>query len=241
MFDRKNYINSQKCLLQSLHFGFSYQIVVYLGYMSSSNTFPVNNEADEESDHSMDDGNEGDVDDGQDEEDDYQNSGIVERNIHSFFVPLVCHEELHDHYVSIEGENQHQNVVGDNFQPVMPLLNQDDNQNDISMANVEGTYIVPDNQNDDIAENIVAIREVPNNINGAEMSVVENENALMDENVPAINDGSFHPAVDGIPESEYLNTESVVAIHIDLHQFDVEEDFENNLIANENINFHDIN
>ena len=198
----------------------------------------MNNEADEESDHSVDDGSGEDGDDDQDGEDDHRNSGIVEQDI---FVPLVRQEELYDDDVSMEGENQHQNVVGDNFQSIMVLRNQDEHQNDVVEVNVEGIYNVPDNQDDDIAENIVVMLEVPNNINAAEMPVWENENALMDENVPAILNGRFHPAADDIPEGDHLNIENFVAIHIDLHQFDVEEDFENNLIANENIDVHDIN
>ena len=224
-----------------MRFGFNSQTVVYVGYMSSSYILPVNNEADDDSDHSLDDGSGEDGGINQDEEDDYQNTGTVEQDIHNLFIPLAHHEELHDHDVSIEGDNQHQNVLGDNFQPVMVLLNQDDNQNDISVTSVEGTYIVADNQNDDITENTEARREVTNNINIAEISVEENENALMDENVPAILDGRFHPDIDDIPEGDHLNIENFVAIHIDLHQFDAEEDFENNLISNENIDVHDIN
>ena len=63
----------------------------------------------------------------------------------------------------------------------------------------------------------------------------------MDENVPAILDGRFHPDIDDIPAGDHLNIENFVAIHIDLYQFDDEEDFENNLISNENIDVHDIN
>ena len=201
----------------------------------------MNSEADGGNDNSMDDGSGGDNDD-EDEEDGYQNRGTVERNTHSVFVPLFRHEELqHDHQVSMEGGNQQQNMVGDDFQPIIALLNQDGHQNDISTANVEGTYIAPVNRDDDIAENTEATREVPNNINAAEMPVEENEHALMDENVPAILDGRFHPALDDIPEGDHLNIENFVAIHIDLHQFDVEEDFEDNSIASENINIHEMN
>ena len=236
--DWKNYTNSKKRLPQILQYGSNLQIVVYLGYIRNINTLPVNNEADEESDHSVDDGSGEDSDDDQDGEDDHQNSGIVERDI---FVPPVRQEELHDYDVSMEGENQHQNMVGDNFQPVVVLHNQDDYQNDVVEVNVEGIYNVAENQDNDIAENILVMGEVPNNMNAAEMPVWENENALMDENVSAILNGRFHPAADDIPEGDHQNTENLLAIHIDLHQFDVEEDFENNLIATENVDFHDIN
>ena len=208
--------------------------------MGNSSTFPVNNEAAEESDHNLDDETGEDGDNDQDGEDDHQNSGTVEQDIHNLFVPLVLHE-LHDHDVSMEGENQHQNVVGDDFQPIMGLPNQDEHQNGAIEVNAEGRYIVPDNQDNDIAENIVAMREVPNNINAAEMPVWENDNAIMNENVTAILDGRFHPAADDIPEGDHLNIENFLAVHIDLHQYDVEEDFENNLIADENIDVHDIN
>ena len=186
----------------------------------------------------MDDGSGEDSDDNQDGEDDHRNSGIVEQDV---FVPLVRQEELHDYDVSMEGENQHQNVVGDNFQSIMVLPNQDEHQNDVVEVNVENIYNVPDNQDDDIAENIVVMREGPNNVNAAEMPVLENENALMNENAPAILDGRFHPVVDSIPEGDHLNIENFVAIQIDLHQSDADEDFENNLIANENIDVHNIN
>ena len=63
----------------------------------------------------------------------------------------------------------------------------------------------------------------------------------MDENASAIFDRTFHPAADDIPEGDHLNNENFVAIDINLHQFDVEEDFENNLIFNENIDFHGLN
>ena len=201
----------------------------------------MNSEADEVSEHSLDDGNGEDGDNDQDEEDDHQNSGIVEQDIHNLFAPLDRHEELHNYDVSMEGQNQDQNVMADDFQPTMALANQDEHQNDVIEVNVEGTYIVPDNQDNDIAENIVAMQDVPNNINAAEMPVWENENALMDENASAIFDRSFHPAADDIPEGDHLNNENFVAIDINLHQFDGEEDFENNLIFNENIDFHGLN
>ena len=61
-----------------MRFGFNSQTVVYVGYMSSSYTLPVNNEADDDSDHSLDDGSGEDGGINQDEEDDYQNTGTVE-------------------------------------------------------------------------------------------------------------------------------------------------------------------
>ena len=199
---------------------------------------PVNNQADEESDHSINYGNGEDGDDYQDREDDgyladyedntvsdYQNSGILERDIGNLFVPLVRHEELHHHRVSLEGENEHRNVVADDYQPTYI------------------TYLAPYNLDvDDIFnenQNIVTIREEPNNINVAEMSG-ENENALMDENVSAILNGRFHPDIDNISEGEHQNIEIVVGVDNDLHLVDV-EDFENNLIVDENRGVQGIN
>ena len=238
LFDWKNYTDSKKCLPQILQYGSSLQILIYIGYMGNSNTLPVNSEADEESDCSLDDRSGEDSDDDHDEEDDHQNSGIVQQDIHSLFVPLVRHEELHDHDISMEGENQQQNSVGDKFQPLMVLPNQSEHQNDVIEVNAEGRCIVPDNQDNDIAENIVAMPEVAN-VNAAEMPVWENENALMDQNVSAT--ARFVPVADDIPEGDHLNIENFVANHIDVHQFDVEEDFQNNFITNENIDLHDIN
>ena len=238
LFDWKNCTDSKKYLPQILQYGSSLQILVYIGYMGNSNTLPVNSEADEESDCSLDDRSGEDSDDDHDEEDDHQNSGIVQQDIHRLFVPLVRHEELHDPDISMEGENQQQNTVGDNFQRLMVLPNQAEHQNDVIEVNAEGRCIVPDNQDNDIAENIVAMPEVAN-VNAAEMPVWENENALVDQNVSAT--ARFVPVADDIPEGDHLNIENFVANHIDVHQFDVEEDFQNNFITNENIDLHDIN
>ena len=238
LFDWKNCTDSKKYLPQILQYGSSLQILVYIGYMGNSNTLPVNSEADEESDCSLDDRSGEDSDDDHDEEDDHQNSGIVQQAIHRLFVPLVRHEELHDPDISMEGENQQQNTVGDNFQRLMVLPNQAEHQNDVIEVNAEGRCIVPDNQDNDIAENIVAMPEVAN-VKAAEMPVWENENALMDQNVSAT--ARFVPVADDIPEGDHLNIENFVANHIDVHQFDVEEDFQNNFITNENIDLHDIN
>ena len=234
LLDWKNYTNLNKYLSQILHYGSSRQIAVYLGYASTSKTFPVNNQADEKKGGYGEDG-----DDDEDREDDgyladsedntvedYQNSGTFERDIDNLFVPFVRHEEQQHHHISLEGENRDQNVVADDFRSTYI------------------THVVPDNLDvDDIFnenQNIVNIREDPNNINVAEMSVGENENALMNENVSAILDGRFHPDIDNISEGEHPNIEIVVGVHIDLHQVNV-EDFENNLIINENRDVQDIN
>ena len=237
LFDWKNFTVSKKYLNQILHFGSSRQIAVYLGYVSTSKALPVNNHAAEESDHSINDGEDGDdeedrEDDGYlaDDEDntvvDYQNSVILERDTDNLFVPFNRHEELQHRHVSLEGENPDQNVVADNCQPTYII------------------HVVPHNLDiDDIFnenQNIVSIQEDPNNINIAELSVGENENALMDENVSVILNQRFHPDIDNISEGEDPNIEIVVGVQIDLHQVDVEE-FQNNLIINENRDVQNIN